>query len=148
MKTCCVCKLSKEMEEFHRDRSHKDGRCSTCKKCSLARHAVYYSENLEERTTYNKRYQKVNKKKIRDQTRCSIYGLALGEFDRLFAEQGGICAICGSPGGKRGIGVDHDHESGKIRALLCGPCNIGIGMLKDSSVLIQKAADYLKRHGK
>lgn len=136
------------MEEFYKDRSHKDGRSSTCKVCTLARHKAYCLENPEKIAVKNKEYQKENKKKIRDRTRCSIYGLALGEFDRLFVEQGGICAICGSPGGKRGIGVDHDHESGKIRALLCGPCNIGIGMLKDSPVIAQKAADYLKRHEK
>jgi hypothetical protein len=43
------------------------------------------------------------------------------------------------------LGVDHNHKTGVIRGLLCKTCNVGIGYLKDSPLLLMAAADYLSR---
>ncbi len=69
---------------------------------------------------------------------------------KLHAEQDGCCAICGSGVelGERSSGtgvVDHDHESGLIRALLCKDCNTGIGHLKDNPDILRAAADYIEK---
>ena len=68
----------------------------------------------------------------------------------MYEQQNGVCAICGKPETKVQYGkiqpltVDHNHETGKVRGLLCFNCNIAIGKLKDDIVLLEKAIDYLK----
>lgn len=61
-----------------------------------------------------------------------------------------ICEGCGQPPRGEGNGsklvVDHCHETGKVRALLCSPCNKGIGHLRDSVEIVIKAASYLEEH--
>ena len=61
----------------------------------------------------------------------------------LIAEQDGLCAICKHPYIN---GIDHDHETGMVRAALCLTCNIGLGMFKDSPTLLKRAVIYLKQH--
>lgn len=78
------------------------------------------------------------------------YGMTLEQYDEMLAAQGGVCAICGGPhvgtGGR--YHVDHDHDTGKVRGLLCGPCNTGLGQFKDSSLVMEKAMAYLRSFGK
>lgn len=79
-----------------------------------------------------------------------IYGLTRDDYDRMGESQGWLCAICGYPptgtnNGKRLV-VDHCHETGKVRSLLCSLCNKGIGALRDSSEIARKAAMYLETH--
>ena len=68
------------------------------------------------------------------------YGLSLEEYDTMMHKQNGACAICGSNGR---LHVDHNHDTGKVRGLLCMDCNTGIGKLQDSADLLKKAAEYL-----
>lgn len=82
------------------------------------------------------------------------YGITPEEFDRMYEAQHGLCAICGKPethktprGFVYKMSVDHDHNTGKVRALLCRSCNSGIGKLGDSSELAFRAALYLASHG-
>ena len=78
------------------------------------------------------------------------YGITHEDYDRMLAEQGGGCAICGSttPRTKRSeyLYVDHCHGTGAVRGLLCGPCNSGIGSLGDNIGRLEAAILYLKRH--
>lgn len=81
------------------------------------------------------------------------YGIDLPEYKRMHEAQKGVCAICGQPEtnrDKRGraisLAVDHCHAKGNARALLCSACNTGLGMFKDSPLLIAKAIEYLKSH--
>ena len=73
-----------------------------------------------------------------------------GWTEQMFAEalvaQAGVCAICGMLRGKKGLGADHCHVSGKPRALLCGPCNSVIGLMQDDPTLLEKAAAYLRQY--
>ena len=64
------------------------------------------------------------------------------EFDELLARQDGMCSICGSAMSKPA--VDHDHRTGAIRGLLCGPCNRGLGHFRDDPDLCERAALYLR----
>jgi hypothetical protein len=76
------------------------------------------------------------------------FGITLAESERLLAEQGGVCAICRGPiSDVRGYSphVDHDHVSGKVRGILCMPCNSGLGAFRDDPNRLLAAIEYLKR---
>lgn len=69
------------------------------------------------------------------------YGLDAAAYDALVAAQRGRCAICGSSDVP--LVIDHDHTTGRVRSLLCSPCNRGIGHLRDAATLCRAAAAYL-----
>jgi len=71
-------------------------------------------------------------------------GITKEEYQNLFAQQDGVCAICSKPY-SRLLDVDHDHSTGKIRGLLCGPCNRGLGQFQDNIALLAAAIEYLTR---
>ena len=81
------------------------------------------------------------------------YGITLEDYERMLEEQGGVCDICGTdkPGQNQessySFHVDHDHETGAVRGLLCDRCNRGMGYFNDSSSILEKAVLYLKKHG-
>lgn len=128
--------------------------------------AAYYAAHKEETTLRNKTRYAANKEKIsayaarpesRERRRqlqvLAHYGLTTAEYQSLFTKQGGVCAICELPetaqtkyGHIRNLHVDHDHETGVVRGLLCSKCNTAIGLLKDDASIIQKALDYVKTH--
>ena len=72
------------------------------------------------------------------------YGITQKDYDAILLSQMGVCAICGyrSDGV---LHVDHNHETGKVRGLLCSNCNRAIGLLKDSPGILRAAALYLER---
>ena len=81
------------------------------------------------------------------------YGLSPGEYDQMLEEQQWACAICRRPHKKRPsrkwgraqLAVDHDHRTGKVRGLLCNPCNTALGFLNDSVAVLRLAAEYLEK---
>lgn len=88
-----------------------------------------------------------NKDTRRDYDFRQKYGITLADYDRMFAEQDGLCAICFQPptGGRR-MAVDHNHETGKVRGLLCLRCNLAIGNLRDDPMVIASAFSYVEAH--
>ena len=73
------------------------------------------------------------------------YGITLEDYALMLAEQGGVCAICGTPPSEaRVLDVDHCHESGTVRGLLCRSCNLCLGRMSDDPDLLRRAADYLE----
>ena len=75
----------------------------------------------------------------------SRYGISVEDYERLFLQQDGRCAICLIPfSGKAHI--DHDHETGVVRGLLCRPCNVGLGHFGDSVEGLMRAVAYLERN--
>lgn len=78
------------------------------------------------------------------------YGITLERFDEMYRAQGGRCAVCGGSdsGDSRfdTLHVDHDHETGAVRGLLCGRCNRAIGMMKDDPDRLLAAASYLLQY--
>ena len=80
----------------------------------------------------------------RSVVKCN-YGITLEQYDKMFEAQGNSCAICnGVNKSGRKLSVDHDHKTGKVRGLLCGKCNHGIGQFNDSVRLLQKVISYLR----
>lgn len=79
---------------------------------------------------------------------CTIksrYGITVETYEKMLVDQGGVCAICKKAcnTGKR-LSVDHDHDTGKVRGILCQRCNRGIGHFKSIEDL-ESAVSYLKR---
>lgn len=73
------------------------------------------------------------------------YGITLNQWNELRQKQNYECAICGihENDNKKSLAIDHNHETGEIRGLLCTTCNTGIGLLKDDIKLVEKALKYL-----
>ena len=102
---------------------------------------------------YQKIWRKNNPARDKNHNLKKQYGIDLKEYERMAEEQKGLCAICGNPettkdkdGGPRMMPVDHDHKTGKVRALLCTQCNRGLGMFTDSIERLKSAAAYLEKH--
>lgn len=82
--------------------------------------------------------------KLRD--RRGAHGLNYFERQEMVAEAGGRCEICGTTDpGKRGWMIDHCHDTGAVRGVLCSPCNVGIGMLGDDIDRLRAAVAYLNQ---
>lgn len=138
MKVCKRCGNKKELSDFHKNNKMKEGYVHICKLCN---HKTY-SEKM-----------KVNPKSTREGY-WKKQGISVNYefFLELIEKQGNKCAICGKEeekfcktGIKKQLVVDHDHNSGQVRGLLCTSCNLGIGNLKDDPELLQKAAEYLMK---
>lgn len=77
------------------------------------------------------------------------YGLSLSDFDTLMLNQYGCCKICDKPFEKnKRLTVDHNHQTGKVRGLLCTKCNVGLGHFNDCPILLKKALNYLLKADK
>ncbi len=75
------------------------------------------------------------------------YGLEWEEYIALMNKQCGKCALCGSEGSGKDtrLVVDHCHETGRVRGLLCWSCNVGIGLFKEDTDLLNKVIDYIRK---
>lgn len=73
------------------------------------------------------------------------YNITLDEYNELFNSQNGMCAICSDFSNTKMLAVDHNHNTGRVRGLLCQSCNVAIGLLKDSRLVITKALEYLSK---
>ena len=136
-KKCTRCGKVKTGRDFYfstKVKSITKGRLfSHCKKCHSAFGSIYYAKNPEK-----------HRVRARDTKYRKQYKITNDDYDRMLANQGGVCKICETAGtnGKR-LSVDHDHVSGSVRSLLCAWCNIGIGQFRDSQKLLIRAAEYL-----
>jgi Recombination endonuclease VII len=141
---CIACSVSKPLSEF---RVYKagDGRIRTRKRCSICLEAAH------------KRWVENNKDQSQKLTRKHHLGqfkLSIPDWERMFAAQNGVCLICRKPevardnnnaGKIRRLSIDHDHETGKVRGLLCAKHNSALGLFQDDPVLLRAAADYLEK---
>ena len=82
-------------------------------------------------------------KKRHDSVLREKYGIGLHQYEVLFEEQGGCCYLCKS-NQDRNLAVDHDHNTGNVRRLLCGPCNQALGLFKDNPEVMMRAAQYVQ----
>jgi len=74
------------------------------------------------------------------------YNITQEDYEILLEQQNFKCAICKEESDKK-LHIDHDHKTGKVRGLLCSPCNTGLGLMKDSILLLQNAMIYLGENG-
>jgi hypothetical protein len=86
----------------------------------------------------------ISKRPKRDIHLYYRYKITMDGYNALLQSQNGRCAICGDLPSVKGLVVDHDHITGRVRGLLCDPCNVGIGRLKDSAAIAEAAAAYLR----
>lgn len=106
---------------------------------------------FEKNPGYTKEYHKNNDHKYRDSAHAKYvsrtYGIDVLEYLEMVKNAGGICAICGRSSAKR-LSVDHDHETGKVRGLLCAPCNLILGYFENGSLANKEDfAKYLMENG-
>lgn len=88
---------------------------------------------------------KAQREVIRKARRKAMYGVNEEAFQERLKQQNGCCAICSEPF-NRTPHIDHNHTTGRMRALLCFRCNTGLGHFKDSIELLQNAQVYLQQH--
>lgn len=145
MKTCKVCGEAKPLSEYYPtqfkskefpDKTYYHGKCKSC---------------------FVKKQQKnYTPEKGRDKNLRHFYGISLNEYNEMLEKQNNKCMTCGTtePGGRksgRGGGadvfvVDHDHETGKVRGLLCYNCNRTLGLLGENTQTLQSMIEYLNTH--
>jgi hypothetical protein len=105
---------------------------------------------------YGRDYRRANPGAHRASSFRRFYGIDLGDYQRMFVEQGGLCAICRlpetaksrwNPGGEaKWLSVDHDHTTNAVRGLLCAACNHTLGHSRDNADILRAAAEYLDQH--
>lgn len=127
LKTCPRCPIPKPASAFYVSDWRAGGRTSYCKECFAA---VYQS----------------NKDRIKFQRILVTFGITETEYNEMLIRQDGKCAICLQPETSsrfKFLAVDHCHNTGQIRGLLCSRCNIGLGQFRDNAAIIQRASSYL-----
>ncbi len=110
-----------------------------CVVCSRQKSKERYASGRKKKSKYDPVYR-------RERNLLANYGLTIEQYDALSEAQGHVCAICGGIGEghmSRRLVVDHCHRSGKMRALLCGKCNVGLGSFDDNPTKLRQAIEYL-----
>lgn len=106
----------------------------------------YWSRNRERLAAKkNKHYHKNREKYLaieRERSYQKLYGISVSDYERMLASQGGKCAICGrDKSGKkawRSFSIDHCHSTGRVRGLLCTPCNVHLGWFERFAAVAMK----------
>lgn len=125
-----------------------------CQECN--RRYTRARRRTPEHQAYMREYNKRNRSKTRSRHLQNRYGITLEEFNAMFAEQDGLCAVCRKPETAKWMGtdrtrplsVDHCHETGKVRGLLCHSCNRILGLLNDDPDRLRRALAYLEEVAK
>lgn len=135
-RTCKVCNETKDIEMFkllNLNAYSYNTYSFSCASC--------YDDYLEiirqKQIEYNRNYNKSHRRKYK-------YGLEHDDYLTMVEKQNGLCAICQEIPKRRGLMVDHNHNTGTIRGLLCDTCNRAIGLLKDNFLILARASEYLK----
>jgi len=165
-KVCWVCGERKPISEFYKAAGCVDGRRGDCRTCfqaaakarreanpelkDIARQRTQrWREDNPERYAENLRRFKEKggmKRTLRKWHLRTKYGLTPEHYEEMLERQGGGCAICGKPPGDTALHVDHCHETGRVRGLLCFSCNAGLGQFKHDPELLEAALTYAAVH--
>tara|TARA_R110002167_G_scaffold543_8_gene2459 strand:- start:2199 stop:2624 length:426 start_codon:yes stop_codon:yes gene_type:complete len=129
IKRCSKCKEEKAIGMFWNNKSMKDGLDTLCMECR--------------KDSSNKTYAK-NADLVWERQLLVKYGITVEDYNYKLEQQRGGCAICfqSNTSGRR-LAVDHNHDTGVVRGLLCGRCNIGLGQFGDNVDNLEAAIDYL-----
>ena len=143
-KKCTMCGQYKPITEFYKRVRSRDGLNSRCIECTKKKGAAF-------RAKRKVMAQKEAERLARERKAANLmrlYKLSLEEYEQMLKDQNGKCAICGRPVAdfERGLAVDHDHETGKVRGLICPNCNRGLGGFFDNLDLLKGAVEYLEKH--
>jgi Recombination endonuclease VII len=156
MKRCMKCKTVKPYTEYGKLKSSSDGYYFYCKPCVKSNSKKNYEKHKNKINIYSRKYyKKVSEdpgynraryvKKHRNNHLIKKYGITEEKYREISKAQNNACAICKKSelDEKNKLAVDHDHDSGKVRGLLCRDCNTGIGHFKDNIDLLNMAINYL-----
>jgi Recombination endonuclease VII len=139
---CRQCKQDRQDNEFDIFRGRKN---KTCRECRV-KNNLWYSQDLDGRKTRAKSYYQNIKGKVA-QYRSDLrlkrkYSLSREEWNKMLVSQNNKCLLCDCDFTKIKPCVDHNHQTGKIRGLLCRECNLSLGVIEDI-VFMQRANLYL-----
>ena len=158
VKTCKKCLQTKPVEKFYirKDNGNLSGACRQClnekqnewrRNNPEARRATERKTAAKNRIRRNEQARQRSKDHPEKKLNCRLkreYGINLSILESIKEYQSYKCAICNKDLLGKNLHIDHDHETGKIRGLLCSQCNVGIGMLNDNPILLRDAARYLE----
>ena len=124
---------SKEWRAAHRDELHQYA-------------AAWAAAHPEQKRAARAKWSAAHREESRGRRLMRAYGLTTEAYESLLAGQDGRCAICqrGDPGGRRGWNIDHDHDTGAVRGILCCGCNRMLGGARDEVETLAAAIDYLR----
>ena len=108
-----------------------------CKKCYHAKWMNGWYKNT--RSTRKPDHWRSRNLKVK-------FKLTIEDYDLMLSNQAGVCKICQRPPKTKRLAVDHDHETGAIRGLLCGPCNTALSHVELTSNFSRKALAYLENY--
>lgn len=143
-KPCGGCLQMFPIGDFCKDRRLKDELGTYCPECRKQKWKKYAAEN---RDTLLRRRRERSRKHALARRRGKLrrrYGITLEQHKQIYISQNGCCALCDRSVAYDKTHTDHDHETGRLRGLLCQGCNQGLGMFKDSPVILQQAIRYLE----
>ena len=135
-KFCRSCDEDKPVDRFYGNKGCVDGLRSFCKDCEASTRREQTKKYREEHPDY---WTNGNGLAYR----LKKYGLSVEQYNELRDGQGSKCKICGEI---TILCVDHDHETGAVRGLLCRACNLGLGNFKDDERLLALATQYLQNY--
>lgn len=149
-KKCTRCGLEKDLSEFGRRKLKTGlGYLSRCRQCLSEVHAEWRLAHLDQEREISRRWRQSEKGRAhtikRRETSRAVhfkrrYGITVEDYDAMVEKQKGECLICQR---RRRLVVDHCHTSLKVRGLLCGTCNTGLGAFSEDPKIIQRAIEYL-----
>ena len=116
----------------------------------------YYEQNKDKRSKNVKNWRIKYKNKLKDKSLKKRYNLRLDEYNVLYIQQNGLCAICHKPETKINyiskvpdlLAVDHNHKTGQIRGLLCSRCNRYLGIFEENPEMMNEFNLYLQKYNK
>lgn len=100
---------------------------------------------LAGRAEYMRAWNRKNPLKTKHYKIKKCFGIGIDDYERMLAEQGGGCAICGQRDEWFNLAIDHCHDKKFVRGLLCSQCNRGLGLFLDDPERLRNAAAYLDR---
>lgn len=158
MKQCTECKIIKSNDEFQKHKVNKNGSICYKAKCKMClnskRKEKWYSlpENVRKEKQRKVR-EKLGEDYFRNYKLKKKYGISLEDYNSMLEHQNGKCAICKTDlivgsyyknGGN--CRVDHNHQTGKVRELVCHECNAVLGFSKENIDILQNTMNYLRKH--
>lgn len=133
-------------KEYRKANKEKiNSRIKSWKEANPEKKKAYYENNKEHVNAKSKIWHETNKDRVRHLNLQRRFKITLEEYNNLLSKQNECCAICHKHQSefKIKLAVDHDHNNGKVRGLLCSNCNNGLGRFKDNKDLLSEAIKYL-----
>jgi len=170
-RVCRRCKIERPLDDYRPYNNGKTrGYRKTCKHCqnslelirisapgekkrrsnyAMLRNQLMTSEQRKTKNARNsafmRKFSKTNPIRHKSNKLKAAYGITVEQYDEMLSVQGEVCFICRQPNASgRSLAVDHCHSTGKIRKLLCSPCNMAIGMVKEDADRARAIASYIE----